>query len=90
MIKEYKERLKFLNELGLLDRAHDLVIQSDMTVVKEQIISDVEFLTTGKICFLNISVRCISERFNLVLQNVNKDYEAKQSGNLKWHGMLRN
>ena len=29
--------------------------------------------------FLNISVRCISERFNLVLQNVKKDYEAKQS-----------
>ena len=36
-------------------------------------------LTTGKLCFLKISVRCISERFNLVLQNVKKDYEAKQS-----------
>ena len=51
LFKEYKERLKFLDGLGLLDRADDLVIQSDMTVVKEQIISDVKFLTTGKLCF---------------------------------------
>ena len=43
LFKEYKERLKFLDGLGLLDRADDLVIQSDMTVVKEQLISDVNY-----------------------------------------------
>ena len=43
LFKEYKERLKFLNELGLLDRADDIVIQSDMTVVKEQVIGDVDY-----------------------------------------------
>ena len=49
LFKEYKERLKFLDGLGLLDRADDLVVQSDLTIAKEQIISDVKFSTTGKL-----------------------------------------
>lgn len=53
LFKEYKERLRFLNGLGLEDRANSVVFQSDIITVKEQIVSDIKFITTGRF-FLTI------------------------------------
>ena len=48
LFEEYKERLRFLNGLGLQDRANSAVLQSDITTVKEQIINDIKFITNGR------------------------------------------
>jgi hypothetical protein len=60
LFKEYKERLRFLNGLGLQDRASSVVSQSDITTVKEQIVSDIKFITTGT--YSLTIMRCIHER----------------------------
>ena len=63
LFKEYKERLNFTGGLGLQDRATNVVVQSDITTIKEQITSDIKFVTSGKCCmYFNSSVRCICER----------------------------
>ena len=78
LFNEYKERLRFLNGLGLQDRANNVVVQSDLTTVKEQIINDIKFITSGKY-FISFGARCICERLNLALQNAKEEYETKQS-----------
>ena len=47
LFKEYKEILRFLNRLGLQDRANSVIFQNDIITVKEQIVGDIKFITTG-------------------------------------------
>lgn len=89
LFKEYKERLRFLNGLGIQDGVNNVIVQSDLTTVKEQIINDIKFITSGKY-FISFGARCICERFNLALQNAKQEYETKQSEEWKgdvWIGM---
>ena len=48
LFKEYKDRLSFIGRLGSQDsqdRATDLILQSDINTMKEQIIDDIKFIT---------------------------------------------
>ena len=48
LFTEYKEWLNFIGGLGLQEGATSVVVQSDITTMKEQITSDIKFITSGK------------------------------------------